>query len=51
MDINLFEEDQLNNETWDDEYSNQMIFPSPYLLGRPSPKNCHLHDDYVGVLT
>ncbi|CAD8142216.1 unnamed protein product [Paramecium octaurelia] len=43
---NTFLDDEVQDlNTWD-EYSNQIIFPSPLLLGRPSPRVKYLQEDF-----
>lgn len=34
MDSNFLDNEQFNNNTWD-EYSDQIVCPSPILLGHP----------------
>ncbi|CAK71473.1 unnamed protein product (macronuclear) [Paramecium tetraurelia] len=41
---NLFEDEQFNNNTWD-EHSDQMICPSPLLLGHPQIKKFNDEDE------
>ncbi|CAD8159927.1 unnamed protein product [Paramecium octaurelia] len=45
MDSNFFEDEQFNNNTWD-EYSDQMICPSPLLLGHPQIKKFNDEDEH-----
>ncbi|CAD8048868.1 unnamed protein product [Paramecium sonneborni] len=43
---NTFSDDQVQDlNTWD-EYSNQIMLPSPILLGRPSPRMKYLQEDF-----
>ncbi|CAD8065605.1 unnamed protein product [Paramecium sonneborni] len=44
MDSNFFEDEQFNNNTWD-EYSDQMVCPSPLLLGHPKIKKFNDQDE------
>ncbi|CAD8157563.1 unnamed protein product [Paramecium pentaurelia] len=44
MDSNFLEDEQFNNNTWD-EYSDQMICPSPLLLGHPQIKKFNDEDE------
>ncbi|CAD8156646.1 unnamed protein product [Paramecium pentaurelia] len=44
MDSNYFEDEQFNNNTWD-EYSDNMVCPSPLLLGHPQIKKFKDEDE------
>ncbi|CAK66845.1 unnamed protein product (macronuclear) [Paramecium tetraurelia] len=44
MDSNFFEDEQFNNNTWD-EYSDNMVCPSPLLLGHPQIKKFNNEDE------
>ncbi|CAD8153891.1 unnamed protein product [Paramecium octaurelia] len=44
MDSNFFEDEQFNNNTWD-EYSENMVCPSPLLLGHPQIKKFNNEDE------